>query len=38
MGGRVIFSDKETKDEMVSANGHWPDANGKNKIWKPECL
>lgn len=31
MGGRVIFSDKETKDEMVSANGHWPDANGKNR-------
>jgi hypothetical protein len=38
MGGRVIFFEKETKIEMVSANGHWPDANGKNKIWKPECL
>eukprot|EP00986_Skeletonema_menzelii_P016961 scaffold16783_cov142-Skeletonema_menzelii.AAC.2 len=39
MGQRVTFSHKETKAEMVSMNGHWPDANDKkDKIWKPKCL
>ena len=38
MGQRVTFSQKGTKDEMISLNGHWPDVvrrtrYGKQSVW-----
>ena len=39
MGGRVEFFVKEVKNEMISQNGHWPDANGNiNAIWHSKCF